>query len=222
MSLTGTGVITIWHDISAAGLQDFYEWHNREHIPERVGIEGFRRGRRYIAVAGEPAFFTLYNVDSPAVLSGPAYHARLNAPTPWTLRAVTHFSNEARSLCGVLASSGVGAGGIIGTLRFDCDEARDDALLARLAGEIMPAVAKTPLLVGMHVCRADLETSRRRSAEQQDRGDNQVPRWVVLVEGTTPQAVGAVMAGPLAPAALGISGASSVYALQHDLVKGAG
>ena len=29
MSLTGTGVIAIWHDISPDGLQDFYEWHNR-------------------------------------------------------------------------------------------------------------------------------------------------------------------------------------------------
>jgi hypothetical protein len=220
MSLTGTGVITIWHDISEAGLQDFYEWHNREHIPERVGIEGFRRGRRYIAVAGAPAFFTLYNVASPTVLSGPAYHARLNHPTPWTLRAVTHFSNEARSLCAVLASSGVGTGGIIGTLRFDCDESRDEVLLARLTGEIMPAVAKRPLLVGMHVCRADLETSRRRSAEQQDRDDNQVPRWVVLVEGTTPKAVDGVMQGMLAPAALGVSGATSLYALQHELAKG--
>jgi hypothetical protein len=222
MSLTGTGVITIWHDISAAGLQDFYEWHNREHIPERVGIEGFRRGRRYIAVAGAPEFFTLYNVDSPSVLSGPAYHARLNDPTPWTLRAVTHFSNEARSLCGVLASGGIGSGGIIGTLRFDCDEAKDEALLARLAGEILPRVLARPLLAGMHVCRADLETSRLRSAEQKDRGDNQVPRWVVLVEGGTAAAVAAVMDGPLAPSALGVTGASSIYALQHDLAKGVG
>lgn len=224
MSLTGTGVIAIWHDISPDGLQDFYEWHNREHVPERVGIEGFQRGRRYVAVAGEPEFFTLYNVRDPGVLAGPAYHARLNDPTPWTLRAVTHFSNEARSLCEVKASQGVGSGGIVATIRFDCDGGRDDALMAALADTILPAVVATPLIAAMHVCRADLDTSRKRSAEQKDRDDNLVPRWIILVEGGTLASLQAVVArflGPARLAALGVpAAATSYYALQHDLAKG--
>src|SRR6185437_11875370 len=171
MSLTGTGVIAIWHDISADGLEDFYEWHNREHIPERVGIEGFHRGRRYAALAGAPEFFTLYNVRDPGVLAGAAYHARLNDPSPWTLRAVGYFSNEARSLCEVSASRVVGSGGVIATIRFDCDPERDDTVMAALDGSLMAVVA-TPSIAAMHVCRADVDTSRRRSAEQKDRGDN--------------------------------------------------
>jgi hypothetical protein len=226
MSLTGTGVIAIWHDISTDGLQDFYEWHNREHIPERVGIDGFQRGRRYAALAGAPEFFTLYNVRDLGVLAGAAYHARLNDPTPWTLRAVGHFSNEARSLCKVEASHGVGSGGVIATIRFDCDPGRDAAIMAALAGASMRAVVATPTIAAMHVCRADLDTSRRRSAEQKDRGDNLVPRWILLVEGGTLAAVQAVVADHLGPArlaALGVADAPcSLYGLQHDLVKGFG
>ena len=226
MSLTGTGVIAIWHDISATGLRDFYEWHNREHVPERVGIEGFLRGRRYAALAGAPEFFTLYNVRDPGVLAGPAYHARLNDPTPWTLRAVGHFSNEARSLCEVKASRGVGSGGVVATIRFDCETGRDGGLMAVLAGPALAAVTAAPTIAAMHVCRADLDTSRRRSAEQKDRGDNLVPRWIVLVEGGTLAAVEGAVADHLGPqrlAALGVpEAACSVYALQHDLVKGFG
>ena len=55
---------------SAEGFSDFYEWHDREHIPERVDIDGFQRGRRYISVAGAPRFFTLYNVRDPSVMKG--------------------------------------------------------------------------------------------------------------------------------------------------------
>ena len=69
MSLMGSAVVAIWNDITDEGRANFYEWHNREHIPERIGIEGFLRGRRYIATEGSPAYFTLYEVRDTAVLS---------------------------------------------------------------------------------------------------------------------------------------------------------
>ena len=59
MSLAGLGAVCIWHDLLPEASDDFYQWHNREHMPERVGIPGFRRGRRFIAVAGEPDVFQL-------------------------------------------------------------------------------------------------------------------------------------------------------------------
>ena len=196
MDRAGSAIIAIWHDISAEGLSDFYEWHDREHIPERVNIDGFQRGRRYIAVSDGPRFFTLYNVRDPSVLTGSAYHRRLNAPTPWTRRAVTYFSAEARSLCEVRAARGDAAGGIVGTVRFDCDPSADERLMAMLEGA-MTDVVRQPRICAMHVCAADLHTSRIRSAEQQERKDNDVPRWVVLVEGSMAEAVNDVLAGTL-------------------------
>jgi hypothetical protein len=78
MSLAGTGAVAIWHDLLPDATEDFYEWHNREHM--RVGIPGFRRGRRYIAVEGAPKYFNLYEADSPEVLSGGDCLNGLNAP----------------------------------------------------------------------------------------------------------------------------------------------
>src|SRR3954467_11979107 len=138
MSLAGQAVVAIWNGIAEEGRTEFYEWHNREHMPERVGIPGFVRGRRYVAVDAQPEFFTLYETASVAVLSGPDYLARLNAPTEWTRRATAHFTDTARSLCRVALTAGVGMGGWMMTWRYDDAPAGDlkDALrmLADAAG----------------------------------------------------------------------------------------
>ena len=69
MSLAGPAAVCIWHDIAPEATDEFYQWHNREHMPERVGIPGFLRGRRYIAIAGAPTYFNLYEADSAEVLA---------------------------------------------------------------------------------------------------------------------------------------------------------
>jgi hypothetical protein len=52
MPLRGKGAIAIWNGLAADGEDDFYRWHNTEHMPERVGVPGFLRGRRYLSTPG--------------------------------------------------------------------------------------------------------------------------------------------------------------------------
>ena len=102
MSLAGQAVVAIWNGIAPEGRTEFYEWHNREHMPERVGIPGFRRGRRYIAKYGAPEFFTLYEATGTDVLAGPHYLERLNNPTPLTRHVIPkYFHNMVRGVCEV-------------------------------------------------------------------------------------------------------------------------
>ena len=54
MALLGTGVLAIWNNIAPGWENEFLEWHVKEHIPERIGVKGFLRGRRYISVDGTP------------------------------------------------------------------------------------------------------------------------------------------------------------------------
>src|SRR5579864_3644133 len=119
MSLAGHGAVAIWNDIAPEGRAIFYAWHGVEHVPERVGIPGFLRGRRYVAIHGNPEYFTLYETESPQVLTGQDYANRLNRPTPWTSDAIRHFRNVARSLCRVAVSHGHAQGGLIATWRYD-------------------------------------------------------------------------------------------------------
>jgi hypothetical protein len=221
MSLAGGGVVAIWNDITDEGRANFYEWHNREHMPERVGIDGFLRGRRYVAIAGEPEYFTLYEVRDRSVLGSEAYLARLNAPTSWTTQSTRHFRNVSRSLCATDFSRGAGSGGYLGTLRFDKDPASDEALLERLTGEL-GRLLESPAIVAAHICRADLAVSVAKTAEQEGRPDNVVPRWVVMIEGARPEPVTAALDGPLGNAALAafapIGAACGIYVLEFDIL----
>lgn len=226
MALAGSGVVAIWNDITDEGRDNFYEWHNREHIPERVGIRGFLRGRRYRAEPGDgqPAYFTLYEVTDTEVLSGPDYLARLNAPTQWTTDSVRHFRNTARSLCATEWSHGAGSGGFIVTLRFDCDPVHDEPLMRRLTDELHRLLGQAGIAAA-HICRADLAASRAKTAEQKGRPENAVPRWVVMVETSTEPAARACLTGTLGSSLLeGVhpdNPERGVYRLQFDLLSAA-
>jgi hypothetical protein len=223
MSLNGLGVVAIWHDLLPEATDEFYEWHGREHMPERLGIPGFRRGRRYIALDGAPQYFNLYEADSAQVLSGQDYLQRLNAPTPWTRQVVASFRHVARAIGSVLYSAGVGQGAVMLTLRFDVAAAAHDEIARTLRQHLLPQAVDARGVSGVHLCRADEEGSRIETAEKKARTEGTaIPQWIVMVEGLSAAAVDEA-ARPVR-AALSSHGAVSAldqatYLLQHQRCK---
>jgi len=188
--LAGEGAIAIWNGISDEGRADFYAWHLSEHMPERVGIPGFLRGRRYRAADSKthPEFFTLYETQTFEVTQGVDYLNRLNAPTSWTKRATAHFKTTSRSLARVVASFGVGSGGALLTLRFDVEESERKNLES-----ITMKIATLPEITGAHILKGDDEASGIKTAESKDRKDFELPaRWIMLVEACSVEALAAV------------------------------
>ncbi|MCP4382000.1 MAG: hypothetical protein GY798_11415 [Hyphomicrobiales bacterium] len=184
MALLGTGAVAIWHDITPEGRDNFYAWHGREHMPERVGIPGFHRGRRYVASRADLEFFNLYEVENPALLAGDDYRARLNTPTPWTVESVKHFRDVARSLCRVAVSAGEGGGGLAATWRYDVMDDDANAHIAAMANRVFLDLAEHPHIAGTHLLVADIEASAVDTAERKARGTaNRIPGWIVVVEG---------------------------------------
>jgi len=175
MSLAGEGIVAIWNGIRPEGRAEFFEWHSREHMPERVGIPGFLRGRRYIALQAHPEFFTLYETQTTAVLTGADYFTRLNSPTPWTRRATAAFTDTSRSLCRVALSLGPGEGGLMMTFRFEDEKAGLQTTLSKLE--------EKPGICGVHYCIADREGSDIQTEEKKGRPTVGVPAFVVMVEG---------------------------------------
>jgi hypothetical protein len=186
MSLAGMGVVALWHDLLPEAKEEFYEWHSRERMPERVGIPGFRRGRRYVAVNGAPEFFVLYEADSPEVLGALDYLNRINAPSEWSRRVVPSFRNVARSICRVIVTSGTGSGGVMLTSRFAIDAAHRSGTLESLTRRILPALSQRRGIAGVHLCLADEAFSNIDSAERRLYADApRMPAWVVLIEGNS-------------------------------------
>ncbi len=188
--LAGEAVVAIWNGIAPEARAQFYGWHINEHMPERVGIPGFLRGRRYAALdaSTHPEFFTLYEADTIEVLQGSDYANRLNNPTPATKATTAQFRNTSRALARVLETRGPGAGGVMLTIRFDTDE-RSAGPLATAVREVMHG----PRLTGAHLCQADQGASAIRTAETRDRADIEVvPNWFVLLEATDAGALTAI------------------------------
>ena len=211
MALAGKGLLAVWHKIAPAAQADFLAWHDGEHIPERLAIPGFLRARRFAALAGTPDYCTLYEVAKRAVLAGAAYRSRYADPTPWTRRVMGEALAVARALCEVVYSAGTGAGAVLACLRFE--GARDAGPIAALLQALLPEAA------AVHLCRPELETGRSgaRTKRSERRGDKP---WIAFVEGSTPAALEALLAGPLAPSALSAFGAfrpdAGRYRLERD------
>jgi len=182
MSLAGEGAVAIWHDIAPEGREEFYQWHGQEHMPERVGIPGFLRGRRYVAVRADLEFFNLYEALSLEVLTGSDYLARLNHPTPWTVSTVKHFRKVARSICRVAFSAGRGSGGLAATFRFEVAGDAADRL-SFMRERFLPALAGRRGVAGVHLLTANVDASVVRTEEQKARAEpNATPGWVLIIE----------------------------------------
>lgn len=222
MSLLGTAVVAIWNGILPEGRANFIEWHNREHIPERIAIPGFLRGRRYLAERGSPQYFTLYEASDAAVLTGEPYLSRLNDPTPWTKRSTADFRDTLRGVCTIVRSRGCGVGGHLLTLRFDVPAERHAAAATALLASL-DEVSKESGVSGTHLCIADEAASGLQTAERKGRQVD-VPNWIALVEGSL--ATGLEAASAVLSKTLEAVGATDVeeglYRLEFSLSTTAG
>ena len=186
MPLLGQGVLAIWHTITPEGEGEYWRWHDREHIPERVGVPGFLRGRRYRSLERSLDYLDLYEVESPETLQSGPYLARLNDPTPWTRRIVPHFRNTLRVGYRVAASVGRGQAGVLLTLRLTGP--RDEGgLPAALSTASLAAIQDVTGVVSVHVLDATPEVTSIVTAEKRlrgpgDRDRDAVEPWCLLVE----------------------------------------
>ena len=139
-----TGLMAFWADIDPAYEPRFLEWHNCEHMPERVSVPGFVEGRRYHGIADAPAYLMMYLTESAEVLQSDAYLTRLNDPTPWTTESLSHFRNPSRNVYDL--RTGLGTGGLVAapymiSIRFDIAASAGDAAMRDISDQLLPAWA---------------------------------------------------------------------------------
>jgi hypothetical protein len=118
--MRGAGFLAIWSDVEPGNLTDYRHWLTREHTTERVTKKGFLGVRVFRAARADiNRFFILYELEAPEVLDGPAYLARLNAPTPWSRRIMPQLGNFMRGGGVMAARAGRGEGATIVALRIE-------------------------------------------------------------------------------------------------------
>jgi len=105
-------------DIDASDEAEFNRWYDREHLEERVAIDGFLEARRYVAHAANPKYLSLYSTETFDVLDSPAYRTALANQTDWSKANIARFKNMIRAVARITVSRGQGRGAALGIVRL--------------------------------------------------------------------------------------------------------
>jgi hypothetical protein len=181
--MSGRGFLAIWSDIDAVAETDYLHWMTREHAIERVSIPGFLGMRLFRALQGDVRrYFILYELETPDVLGGAAYLARLNSPTLWSQRIMPQLQNFIRGGGSVAAASGAGLGGFVTAQAFEDIAALDGtALVTACARE--ERISSARLLATDHAQTA-IQTREKDMRTQDSSFDG-----LLLIEGVDEAAV---------------------------------
>lgn len=219
MPLAGKGMLLTSMNIDAADEVDFNRWYDREHLEERVAIEGFLEARRYVAHAANPKYLSLYSTATLDVLDSPAYRARLANQTDWSLKSMARFKDMLRVVARITISNGAGRGAALGVVRLrptpDNAASWRDALQDKLVPETRDGI------ISMHLLESEPELSGATAGIPATRNEG-ARDWFVLIDGTHVGAVSAVIAERFTgPAASPLPPPISVgtYSLMWDLAK---
>lgn len=220
MALAGSAAMVLFYGIEEGSIAGHDHWHTHEHFPERLGVPGFLRASRWVAVDAEPRYLVLYEVEALAVLSGAPYLQRLNNPTPWTAKMMPGFRGMVRGFCAATASAGDGFGHALYSVRYTVKPGAEAGLQQWLAAEVLPALAAQPGLASAHLLAPAAQPPMTK--EQGIRGKDADLPPVLLVTGYDVAALARAASGALAPAEFERRGAQAplargVYRL--DLVQ---
>ncbi len=218
MPLAGKGMLLTSMDIDPSDEAEFNRWYDREHLEERVAIDGFLEARRYVAHQGSPKYLCLYSTETFDVLDSPAYRAKLANPTDWSKKTMARFKNMIRAVARITISRGQGRGAALGIVRLRPAAGGEDRLRAALREKLDPGMSDG--IISMHLIESDPVLSRPisddPSVSNPGAGD-----WFVLIDGTHMNAISEALAARFAGSAFesGIKILAGSYDLMWDLAR---
>lgn len=117
------GLIAVAFDFRDVAEDEFHDWYDTEHLPERKRVDGFLSLQRWIGAEDPGIAVATYDLRTPEILESPAYRAISGVNlSPWSKRVTA----KCRRI-----------------LRFQGEQLGDDKLA--------PADAAALLLVGTNV-----------------------------------------------------------------------
>lgn len=186
MPLLGKAAMLLTFNIEEEVVAEHDHWHTHEHLPERLSIPGFLRGTRWISLRDSPRYAVIYEVERLETLGSEAYLKRLNNPTPWTSKMMTHYRGMTRGLCSVERSHGLGTGHY--SLLIRLEPIADSAELVEwLDDKVLPQLPLMPGLGSVHLLRGALAAAM--TSEQEIRGVDAGVDWALMATGYESEAI---------------------------------
>jgi hypothetical protein len=218
--MIGQAALAIWFDVDPAGEDEVNRWYPRQHLPERLSVPGFLRGRRYQATGPGPRFFTLYETADSGVLASPAYLERLNNPTDWTRRALPSFRRMIRNVYRTVAQAGDAAESHVFTARISPAPGRAEGVRDWLSDTGAEALGALAGVTGLGLYETETGGTAVVTEERRIVGDNAVSAtpFLAVVEVRAPSHEDALRRfWSSQAAALGAEVAGDFYRLLYGL-----
>ena len=185
--------MAFWADIDPDYELRFLEWHNCEHMPERVSVPGFREGRRYRALDETARYLMMYFTEGAHVLESDAYIERLNDPTPWTRESLGHFRNPSRNVYALLVDRGRASlceSPYVISIRFDVEPSAEHRLRSAIADRLVPGWTALPEVGRVRLYGIDAAVSGIETAERGIHAGGPGPhRFLLLADCARPEVV---------------------------------
>ena len=91
------GLLLVAMEPPAPLEEEFNDWYDTEHFPQRRALPGFETASRWVCLQGWPRYVALYDLTSVDALATPEYHA-VSGPnsTPWSRRVLPRTIGRTR------------------------------------------------------------------------------------------------------------------------------
>lgn len=178
-----TGYLLIANNVATGAVPEFESWYQQEHLPERLGVPGFRKAWRYQAIRGNPRYIAIYETESTKVLDSAAYLERLANPSERTRAIMPHFRDMSRTIMSRAYHRAHGLGGVLAVLFLEpaAQDGRDR--VGDLAAEIERTLAPHPAMEGLTILLAAKPGAVEPTVEAKLRGaTDHSAQLVVLVQ----------------------------------------
>lgn len=159
------GLLLAAFDFSTAHEDEFHDWYDQEHLPERLRVPGFINAERWIDEANPKIHVATYDLESANVLRSPAYRSVSDNPTPWTRRVtgmcrrIMRYEGEQLLPGDAVAPEGAGA---LLLASMNVDPAAEEEFTRWYNTEHLPQLAAVPGVLTARRYRAADTASERR------------------------------------------------------------
>ena len=159
------GLLFASFDFSPAYADEFHDWYDLEHVPERLRVPGFINAERWISDDNPKVAVATYDLDSVDVLQSPPYKAiGYDNASVWTKRVtaiadrILRFTGEQVLPGDVVAPSG--AGGLL-VASMNVDPAAEPEFNEWYNAEHLPQLGAVPGVLAARRYRSE-ETNPER------------------------------------------------------------
>ncbi|MGZ5117692.1 MAG: hypothetical protein ACXWIH_16585 [Burkholderiales bacterium] len=158
------GLLLSCFDYSPVAEDEFHDWYDTEHIPERQRVPGFVDCHRWLAVDRPRSSIATYDLAAVDVLRSPGYLAiAYENNSPWTRRVgwrcikLLRFEGEQIAPGDELPTCGAAA---LLVWAFNLDGATEGALIDWFESDHRPSATNVPGVHAARLFRATTSTHR--------------------------------------------------------------